>query len=58
MQSRIFKFDDAVELVARAGPGALLAKADIKSAFRLMPISPRDFELLGIELENKYYVDN
>lgn len=50
-------FDDAVNLVVRAGAGALLAKADIKSAFRLLPIHPEDFCLLGVKLSGSYYVD-
>ncbi len=51
------KFDDATEWVAKLGPGCLLAKADIKSAFRLMPIATTDFELLGMKFEGQYYVD-
>ncbi|XP_077182618.1 uncharacterized protein LOC143832292 [Paroedura picta] len=38
-------------------PGALLAKADIQSAFRLLPIHPEDFDLLGIEYGGRWYVD-
>ena len=51
------RFDDAVELVAKLGQDTLLAKADIKSAFRLLPVSPRDFELLGMKINGKFYVD-
>ncbi|MES9905170.1 MAG: reverse transcriptase domain-containing protein, partial [Sedimenticola sp.] len=51
------RFDKAVEMVQGLGPGALLAKADIKSAFRLLPVSPQDFELLGFQFDNKYYFD-
>ena len=50
-------FDKAIEMVQKLGPGALLAKADIKSAFRLLPVSPSDFELLGFKFEGKYYFD-
>ena len=50
-------FDEAIELVARTGRGAELAREDIKSAFRLLPIAPDDFELLGIKFDGKYYVD-
>lgn len=49
--------DDALDLVARSARGAELAKADIKSAFRLLPIAPHDFELLGIKFEGEYYID-
>ena len=42
-------FDVGVRLVLQAGCSAWLAKADIKSAFRLLPVSPRDYELLGFK---------
>ncbi len=50
-------FDEAVEKVISAGKGALMAKTDIESAFRLLPVHPDDFELLGIQLNGKFYVD-
>ena len=36
-------FVTAVGLVASAGPQSLMAKADIESAFRLLPVHPDDF---------------
>ena len=51
------KFDNAVELVARIGKSAELAKSDIKSAFRLLFIAFQDFELFGIKFDGKYYID-
>ena len=42
------KFDDSVDTIANQGPGALMAKLDIKLAFRLCPVRPEDWELLGI----------
>ncbi len=50
-------FDLAIQLVVKNGKGALLAKADIESAFRLLPIHPEDFQLLGIKLGDSYFVD-
>ena len=50
-------FDDAVELVSSLGTGALMAKADIKSAFRLLPVHPDDFNLLGFFFNGSYYYD-
>ena len=50
-------FDDAIAIVVRAGKGALMAKADIESAFRLLPIHPDDFNLLGMKVQGLYYVD-
>lgn len=33
-------FDTALKWVRRCGPGALMAKTDIESAFRLLPLHP------------------
>lgn len=49
--------EDAITLIRRFGPGALIAKADVKSAFRLLPVAPSGFNSLGIYFENGYYVD-
>lgn len=51
------KFDQAVEMIQRLGEGALLAKADIKSAFRLLPVAKADFELLGLKFKAQYFFD-
>ena len=50
-------FDKAVELVQQLGKGCLLGKSDIKSAFRLLPVSPNDFDQLGFFFEGEYYFD-
>ena len=50
-------FDEAVKLVSSLGKGAFLGKMDIKSAFRLLPVNPSDYKLLGFSLEGKYYYD-
>ena len=34
-----------------------MAKTDLKSAFRLIPIYPDDWSLLGIYWQSQYYVD-
>jgi len=52
-------FDEAVDMVAKlnlAGP-VFMAKLDIKSAFRILPVNPLDFELLGFKFLGQYYVD-
>ena len=33
-------FDTALEMLEKLGTGALIARLDIKSAFRLLPIHP------------------
>ena len=34
-----------------------MAKTDVKSAFRIIPIHPADYSLLGLKWENLYYLD-
>ena len=51
------KFDEAVAMIAKFGKNALVAKADISEAFRLLPVNKLDFDLLGFTLEGKFYVD-
>jgi len=50
-------FDQAVELVQQLGKGCLLGKSDIKSAFRLLPVAPKDFDQLGFCFQGKFYFD-
>ena len=50
-------FDKAVSIAVSAGRGAWLAKSDIKSAFRLLPVSPEDYELLGFSFDGSFYYD-
>ena len=49
--------DDGIEGIMRFGQGCFLAKTDIESAFRLIPVHPDDYELLGMYWEGKYYYD-
>ena len=51
------KFDEVVKMVQSEGNGSFLIKVDIKSAFRLLPIHPMDFPLLGMEFQGKFFVD-
>ena len=48
---------DAVRLIRRTGRGCELAKTDIKNTFRLIPVSPTDYDLLGMFWENQFYYD-
>ena len=50
-------FDEVIKMVLKEGKGSYLIKTDIKSAFRLLPINPSDFDLLGMKFQGKYYVD-
>jgi len=49
--------DDAVAIVQKLGKNCLMAKTDIKSAFRVIPIHPDYYELLGVYWDNKFYYD-
>ena len=50
-------FDNITEMVSELGKGAELGKVDIHKAFRLLPINPADFDLLGIMFQGKIYID-
>ena len=45
-----------VILYLTLGPGCFMAKTDLKSAFRLIPVHPDDWNLLGIYWKGQYYV--
>jgi len=49
--------DDVARTIARLGQGSLLAKADIKEAFRIVPIHPSDRLLLGMQWGDQLYLD-
>ena len=48
---------DAIRVIKRFGSGCFKTKTDIKSAFRVIPIHPTDFELLGMNWDSLYYYD-
>ncbi len=52
---RYHDIEQAVELIKIAGRGAWLAKVDITSAFKVMPIHPDSWHLLGIQWAGKFY---
>ena len=49
--------DQAVQKIRNLGQGTLLAKLDLKSAYRMVPVHPEDQRLLGMFWENKVMVD-
>ena len=51
------KFDDAIKLVWSAGMGCYMCKVDIKHAFRLLPVHPSDWKLLGYSWDGFYFID-
>ena len=50
-------FDTAVNIVAKLGQGALMAKLDVKSAFRICPVNKSDWHLLGFTFMDMFFVD-
>ena len=49
--------DKVIRLVFQFGRGALMAKFDVESAYRNVPIHPLDRYLLGIKWRHHFYVD-
>ena len=49
--------DDAITNILESGQGTLLAKVDIKHAFRLLPVHPADRHLLTMEWNQSIYID-
>ena len=44
-------------MVRACGHKCLIAKADIQEAFRLIPIRPQDYPLLGFTWKGLFYYD-
>jgi hypothetical protein len=51
------KVDDVVRQLLQLGPGALMAKLDVKSAYWIVPVHPQDRHLLGMQWKDGVYVD-
>ena len=51
------KVDDIIEQVLSLGKGSLMAKMDIESAFRIVPVHPDDRPLLCMKWDNQLYID-
>ena len=49
--------DDAVSIVKALGKGSLLVKIDLKDAYRMIPVHPDDYHLLGVTWAGQTYVD-
>ena len=49
--------DNTIAGILQLGKGCFLAKTDIESAFRLIPLKPSDYELFGMVWNNHYYYD-
>ena len=49
--------DTVASAVSKLGPGSLLAKVDIESAYRLVPVHPQDRILLGVQWDGEVFCD-
>ena len=49
--------DNVMALLNNFGKDSLMAKTDIKDAFRFIPIHPEDYKLLGFSWEGAFYYD-
>ena len=49
--------DNAISTIMALGRDTLLAKIDVKSAFRLIPINPSDRHLLAMKWRDNIYID-
>ncbi|XP_065197849.1 uncharacterized protein LOC135829374 [Sycon ciliatum] len=54
---KLITIDCIADHVRRTGPCALITKVDLKHAFRLCPVHPDDWPLLGMQWRSKYYFD-
>ena len=54
---RYVSVDDAVQQILQLGRGTLLAKVDVKHAYRNVPIHPDDRHLLGMAWRGRLFVD-
>ena len=49
--------DQIVEEILELGQGTLLAKVDVKQAYRMVPVHPEDRHLLAVQWEGQTYID-
>ena len=51
------KVDQIIRMVAKYGPGALMAKFDVETAYHNMAVYPEDRFLLGMKWRGQFFVD-
>ena len=50
--------DKAIDMIMSLGRGCYLSKIDIMDAFRILPVLPSQWHLLGMYWDGKYYYDS
>ena len=48
--------NDAVRIIKKLGIGCALAKTDVRSAFCIIPVHPKEYHLLGMKWKDEFYV--
>ena len=54
---RYVTVDEIAAVAATLGRGALIAKLDVESAYRIVPVHPDDRPLLGVQWRGAIYID-
>lgn len=49
--------DEVADKVGAMGRGTLIAKVDLKSAYRMVSVHPEDRKLLGMQWKDHLYID-
>ena len=49
--------NDAIQILQNLGRGAYMAKTEIESAFRILPIHPDDYHLLGFTWNGAFHYE-
>ena len=49
--------DNAIGIIKNLGKGCVMAKTDVRNAFRITPVHPQDYKLLVFHWDDKWYVD-
>ena len=49
--------DCVISHIKQLGQGCYLSKLDVEAAFRIVPVHPDDWHLLGMEWQGQYYFD-
>jgi hypothetical protein len=57
IECKLVKFSEVLSLVQAKGRGCLMAKYDIRNAFRLIRVRVQDQHLLGMLFQGKYYYE-
>ena len=47
--------DQAIDKILSLGKGCLLTKVDVETAFRIVPVKPEQWNLLGFQFDNEFF---